>query len=140
MITDKIKINSNIYMTQEEKDLLFKDLCARLPYDPFVKIGNNPNPFRISQRIKWTWSYGEVENIFDNLKPYLRPMSSMTKEEKHDCIAFARTCAIKGIYQLVDFTIPNPNFVDWLNKHHFDYRGLIEKGLAIKAPEGMYNI
>lgn len=109
-------------MTQEEKQLLLKDLSARLPYDPFIKIGENPHAFKLSQRVRWIYSYGRVENMFDNTKPYLRPMSSMTEEE----------CKEVGEHITIYDT------VDWMNEHHFDYRGLIPMGLAIEAPEGMY--
>ena len=58
------------------------------------------------------------------LEPYLRPMSSMSEEEYQE---FG--------YDVLRYT---PREFDWLNAHHFDYRGLIEKGLALEAPEGMY--
>ena len=64
------------------------------------------------------------------VKPYLRPMSSMTEEEKAE---YHSLCdSYYGIY------FDTVDSIDWLNAHHFDYRGLIEKGLAIEAPEGMY--
>ena len=72
-------------MTQEDKNLLLKDLFARLLYNPFVRVGNNPNPFKINHRLMWTLQYGNnktIEDLFKNIKPYLRPMSSMTEEEK----------------------------------------------------------
>ena len=62
-----------------------------------------------------------------DIKPYLRPMSSMTEDE--------------GVE--LDNTVIMGNYgddADWLNAHHFDYRGLIKKGLALEAPEGMYKI
>jgi hypothetical protein len=59
-------------------------------------------------------------------------MSSMTEEE--GLIAEEMGCETT----LEDWQ--KVNYIDWLNAHHFDYRGLIEKGLAIEAPEGMYNI
>lgn len=61
----------------------------------------------------------------ENIKPYLRPMSSMTKEEK------------KEYNKLLCWRSPKKVF-DWLNAHHFDYRGLIKKGLALEAPKEMY--
>ena len=71
----------------------------------------------------------EPENILTkhgiSIKPYLRPMSSMTNEEKTYYFAINE----------------NPvTCIDWLNSHHFDYRGLIEKNLAINAPDDMYSI
>ena len=70
--------------------------------------------------------------------PYLRSMSNMTEEEKAEYTSY---CFEQPFLQK-DKT-PNlgsvPMCIDWLNAHHFDYRGLIEKGLALEAPEGMYD-
>ena len=129
-------------MTQEEKELLLRDLCARLPYG--VKIMFSSNGFH------WDWeqTLNDISQCEDGeyvingwgihgIKPYLRPMSSMTEEERKE---FNSSCVIiydeiKG--KTILYTIET---IDWLNAHHFDYRGLIEKGLALEAPEGMYNI
>ena len=112
-------------MTQEDKELLLKDICARLPYG--VKVNNEiQGDFEV---------YGFCENyIFvrtttshadfsiENIKPYLFPLSSMTKEQEKE-----------WLYTLSsDYNITY-NTVEWCNKNHFDYRGLIEKGLAIDA-------
>ena len=128
-------------MTQENKELLLKDLCVRLPYGVKVHINspieeqNSMELFDVnfdSKRIgvnNEKWAFRAIPIIDDEdeekvVKPYLRPMSSMTEEER------------KYLQKL-----PFPyDFVDWLNKHHFDYRGLIEKGLALEAPEGMYKL
>ncbi len=126
-------------MTKEERELLLIDLSARLPYR--VKCIN----------IRWPRDgYVEISNIDTNrqkvqifedwcdindCKPYLRPLSSMTEEERKEYKRIAPGLVIyDGIH------IPNVPRIDWLNAHHFDYRGLIEKGLALVAPEGMYNI
>ena len=86
----------------------------------------------------------------DYIKPYLRPMPSMTDEEKKEFIRNAGYEVEESIngrhyeYYLKDFcgTEDNPyvnvDAIDWLNERHFDYRCLIEKGLALEAPEGMY--
>ena len=66
------------------------------------------------------------------LKPYLRPMLSMTEEEKEE---YNKTENL-SLFDLHHY--PTIKSFDWLNAHHFDYRGLIEKGLALEAPEGMY--
>ena len=132
-------------MTPEEKELLFKDLCGRLPYGVKVKYPGNEtmeirgidSPSRTFSLVKWgEWNYTAVpicEAVWDGegaqeFKPYLRPMSSMTEEER------AKKDELFGSYILDN----NPAYIDWLNAHHFDYRGLIEKGLALEAPEGMY--
>ena len=69
------------------------------------------------------------------IKPYLRPMSSMTAEEN---IEYQKRVKV---IQDIDRTLhwcQTIESVDWLNEHHFDYRGLIEKGFALEAPEYMY--
>lgn len=128
-------------MTQEEKQLLLIDLCARLPYGVIV---DNPNPaggawdevVNIDTPTKTvTLLYdGRVFSI-DSVKPYLRPMSSMTEEEKKEYHAIDSRAYIC----LEDIAhIPAADRIDWLNAHHFDYRGLIEKSLALIAPQEMY--
>ena len=109
-------------MTQEEKQLLLKDLCARLPYG--VKFqGEDSNVYTLDAANYFAL---QVEGVV--FKPYLRPMSSMTMEEKREYIPVGR-----------GMSPDNPSVLaDWLNEHYFDYRGLIEKGLALEAPEGMY--
>ena len=109
-------------MTQEEKQLLLKDLCSRLPYG--VKFqGEDSNVYTLDAANYFAL---QVEDVV--FKPYLRPMSSMTEEERQD---FAHYVAHGNNSVALDF-------VDWCNAHHFDHRGLIGKGLALEAPEGMY--
>ena len=117
-------------MTQEDKKLLLKDLCARLPYGVQCEMGG-------AKYGPYTFGGGDhdVRDLFDGrlFKPYLRPMSSMTEEEVEEYFMIdARTHLDNGK------EVPNMDEIDWLNAHHFDYRGLIEKGLALEAPEGMY--
>ena len=131
-------------MTQEEKQVLLKDLCARLPYGVkcFCKWSKEvPNGTVGCIQELSTFLLDELE-IMDNpeydcqvseIKPYLRPMSSMTEEElfnyKHlDLLNYSND----------GFEMPNFHSIDWLLSHRFDYRGLIEKELALEAPEGMY--
>ena len=71
-----------------------------------------------------------VETVY-HIKPYLRPISSITEEEKE---YFGIPFTSEGLVTLTDTV----ECMDWLNAHHFDYRGLIEKGLALEAPKGMY--
>ena len=117
-------------MTQQEKELLLKDLCARLPYGVKVKTPYD-NAFMLGIVKRSSVKKQGYTDFVTNrgnypvscIKPYLRSMSSMTEEEAKD-------------YNL---KYVNSDIVDWLNAHHFDYRGLIEKNLALEAPEGMYN-
>ena len=131
-------------MTQEEKQLLFKDLCGRLPYGVICKLSAKDANVSITEKL----DLGGLEHfIFGTMDvlPYLRPMSSMTEEEKE---------YIKNRWCYNDWDIDGPSslwrekidvedaegIIDYFNEHHFDYRGLIEKGLALEAPEGMYKI
>ena len=129
-------------MTQEDKELLLKDLCARLPCRVKIKL------------IRWideglyintTLEPDDIERLHNDkegaieIKPYLFPLSSMTEEQK-------KYIADRwGINEESDFEI-NPDwgeyivelgdiidYIDWLNENYFDYRGLIEKELAIDA-------
>ena len=136
-------------MTQEDRQLLIKDLCTRLPYG--VMMGNKTlkeTSYRLSGR---DIDEAEFDDEFDDL-PYLRPMLSMTDEdfqELHNLCphsAFNKTNVpgwIVGIsgseYGRTSRVDEISNFIEWLNAHYFDYRNLIEKGLALEAPEGMYN-
>ena len=114
-------------MTQEEKELVIKDLCGRLSYRLIIKCNDG---FRQSKEKLVSIDVGNELIDYDwrltDIKPYLRPMSSMTEEERQE-------------YGLVLCDELSINQFDWLNAHHFDYRGLIPKGLALEAKEGMYN-
>ena len=125
-------------MTQSDKELLLKDLCARLPYNVKVKVecGDIPyGPTVLSKLdIKRKVALFDFEVRIENCKPYLHPMSSMTEEE---CIELGN---INATIENISEVIPNVPYyievacskqIDWLNAHYFDYRGLIEKGLAI---------
>ena len=132
-------------MSSEEKELLLKDLCARLPYKPicFKKITNciPGNSVLLEEDIysfrtgkPTVADYGQhdyYKTVILELKPYLRLKISMTEEEKEE---YHKLCD-----SYYDIFFDSVESIDWLNSHHFDYRGLIEKGLAIEAPEGMYN-
>ena len=138
-------------MTQEDKELLLKDLCARLPYDVMCQTDENGKIHKLKGINKhkgiWWYEFDGFRNIKPP-KPYLRPMSSMTEEEKRDFPVpyyfewidsnFSLLCSNDEICASIGFD-EMYEIMDWLNAHHFDYRGLIEKGLALEAPEGMYN-
>ena len=123
-------------MTQEYKELLLKDLCARLPYKTIVQINgcgmwnlrgvDHDDSAELRDRvIVWYGkNYPSSKNSFPiiNCKPYLFPLSSMTEEQQINLTKFVAN-GINGENILYD----------WYNKNHFDYRGLIPMGLAIDA-------
>lgn len=132
--------------------LLEIDLCSRLPHMTLmVKWGNeNYNIIDVGfgrvTVLKPFMSYTAGSPLIREVKPYLRPMSSMTEEEKKeigellDASIEIDTDGNISYFSGSDF-IPCSDYhiyIDYLNAHHFDYRGLIPKGLALEAPEGMY--
>ena len=121
-------------MTQENsKQLLLKDLCARLPYKIKISIPelftNKEQVETLNEIFKGNDDLYRVNDsgiLIENIKPYLFPLSSMTEEEK---------LMYEGLMIGTDNISYMLDVIDWLNSHHFDYRGLIEKGLAIDASE-----
>ena len=125
-------------MEQKSKELLIKDLCARLHYGVKCKILET-NEVKILGAIQYDgentlfdfWEddqkikYG-YQLYLSEFKPCLLPISSMTEEQKSQ-YSFFLTRIIDGY----DSSL----LIDWLNKNHFDYRGLIERGLAIDATD-----
>ncbi len=109
-------------MTQEDKELLLKDLCARLPYGVAVELDEK---FRFNKGTRPLVK--ELLDLYcvEGMKPYLRPMSSMTEEEKN----------IYEYNKNSNVEVVRIALFNWLNAHHFDYRGLIDKGLAIAVTE-----
>ena len=118
-------------MTQEDKELLLKDLCARLPYYPRVKVWLKDGTTE-EGALDLEHNYGDVlrdafyYNNIVKIKPYLFPFSSMTEEQKKEYQYITERWMYDPAYSISDST-------DWLNKNHFDYRDLIKKGLAIDA-------
>ena len=128
-------------MTQEDKELLLKDLCSRLPYGVKVKVVNddillynNEEGFIVGKEsINDDCFVIQCNNdsyvlSYADFKPYLLPLSSMTAEQKKEYQYITERWMYDTSYSISDS-------IDWLNKNHFDYRGLIEKGLAIDATE-----
>lgn len=137
-------------MTQEQKELLLKDLCARLPYKVkcLVSFDNGdkhimtlktglPNSFG-----RWDFYNDNCSGCSNNFKPYLRSMSSMTEEEKEN---------LQSLHDIIsdenygDGYSPSAwdaitEWEDYCNSRYLDYRGLIPMGLALPAKEGMYNL
>ena len=128
-------------MTKEDKQLLLQDLCARLPYGVNFQLHNSQgNTFDFYIGVNTSNAVGKLLMLTDNCKPYLRPMSSITDEERIEMREYCDSQP-RLIHNIgVAGQIHSPNVIDFLNTHHFDYRGLIEKGLALEAPEGMYSV
>jgi hypothetical protein len=147
-------------MTQEEKELLLKDLSARLPYGVLCDMGlEYPLPLqrifvdRLDGILLDFYEDGDDYQVYlTEVKPHLRPMSSMTDEELNEMkalcsiyiptdsptIGFEDYGILVFTHHLTNNTYSfklNIDIIDWLNKNMFDYRGLIDKGLAVKATE-----
>lgn len=143
-------------MTKEEKELLLKDLAARLPYGVFCAgttyelddDGERYIPVKVKDTLTEMHNYkletasvrlGLISSCkLETVEPYLRPMSSMTEGE---CIELDN---IEATIENISEVIPNAPYyievvsskqIDWLNAHHFDFHNLIEKGLAIEVTE-----
>lgn len=120
-------------MEQKDKELLIKDLCARVPYHTKVSKaywvaydGKFELEWDKKELTSSLLNYIEEEDAWEHIKPYLRSMSSMTEKEKEE---------YKHLVAFGGSSTGAANFVDWLNARHFDYRGLIEKNLAIEITE-----
>lgn len=145
-------------MTQEDKELLLKDLCGRLPYKVICNVKyilNNETTYGediekectdVVKRInfdnhtvytEWLRDESDIEDI----KPYLRPMSSMTDEELIEFLGIkGRNLNLEELktfrekeFAIVSTLSSYSKHIDWLNTHYFDYRGLIPMGLAIEV-------
>lgn len=140
-------------MKQEDKELLLRDLCAILPYGVKVSyIADDyehdvvsihtqlKNAVRINGK-RPSSKYDKGPEIVESwtdvkcIKPYLYPLSSMTKEQKRELHNIQGVLTVD--FELEEYKMvhlfQSQNVIDWLNKNHFDYRGLIAKGLAIDA-------
>lgn len=125
-------------MTQENKKLLTKDLCARIPYGVIVNVNGMSNV-----KLASVSCYREISvddgstNLYSisEVKPYLFPFSSMTETQCYELASILsdfQDCW-KYIKTPIPLSICNFEQIDWFNRNHIDYRGLIEKGLAIDA-------
>lgn len=133
-------------MTNEEKELLLKDLCARLPYgvkassqtshleintiDGYFVDGDGSKMFHLSEPDFW--------QTVDCFQYYLRPMSSMIDEEREEFRKVGGVMSYSPQHDTWAISAFAPEAYDWLNAYQFDYRGLIEMGLALEAKEDMY--
>ena len=142
-------------MKEEEKEILLEEFCSRLPYgvkvlwngnegEQVVKIynvklyGNGFEDYIINGLQQPEPGYECSLRIDDNVKLYLRPISSMTEDERQE---YMNLCySLCDFIDNTDYLYPVYHITNWLNAHHFDYRGLIEKKLALEAPENLYEI
>lgn len=144
-------------MTQEKKDLLLKDLCSRLPYGVKVEIKYYDDAWKLLAIYTNGTTYAArdigypIETYFENCKPYLFPLSSMTEEQRVElyktlCLGYESHYHLSKEWEDFNDSIDNNDLFlpaswvsdlnkmySWLNKKHFDYRGLIPMGLAIDA-------
>ena len=134
-------------MDKLDKELLFQDLCARLPYGVriYTKEGNKDTSFILKiTDLNWIFEDNRIDEMYehDGWKPYLRPMSSMTEEERNELESITFPLMEKdwdgnenpACIRWIDI----PKYMDFILSHYFDYCGLIEKGLALEAKDGMY--
>lgn len=148
-------------MIEKDKQLLLVDLCARVPHHSKGHVVNACNGAECDEWLTCA-TFPMFTSITNNSRLYLRSMSSMTDEEKEElkskCIHTETEedwegvrCDVWGIQILDKYdtrrwdnpiwpSTINMDAIDWLNKHHFDYRGLIEKDLALEAPSDMYKM
>ena len=123
-------------MTQEDKQLLLVDLCSRLPYEVMCQMKDEMRFIgEESPYYNYILSERHIELFRRHkgfyIKPYLRPMSSMTEEEEKEICQFMKDYnLLPGLNKAAVFC---GEITDWLNKKMFDYRGLISKDLAIST-------
>ena len=116
-------------MTKEDKDLLLKDIYARIPYGvegccEGETFRTTPLHWYAEYEVGYSINYMIIKNGW---RPYLFPLSSMTEEQKTELmeLMYKADTPFGAIFS------ENIDYFDWLNKHHFDYRNLIDKNLAI---------
>lgn len=128
-------------MTPQDKKLVINDLCARLPYDvichtsvgDYRLLGIDGYDVHLGSPV-YDVGDGYFDLEWEEVKPYLRSvsLSNMTMEECYEYDKFVNSNSIFEYKNAADW-------IRWLNKHHFDYNGLIESGLALEAPERLYD-
>ena len=111
----------------EERNLVFKDLCGRIPYHVKVYLEDaiDPTPF-CENHLKHFWGY-------TNVKPYLFPISSMSEDLKNKLYTNLTKLELKAINDEIEHSVVTAFEIDFYHKHHIDYRGIIPMGLAIDA-------
>ena len=141
------KTDVDIKYSQEDKELLLKDICGRLPYGVKVLVDNKHwcdfdghTPSKITFDNSYRLLFLGVELGY--VKPYLFPLSSMNEDQKKELQKLRWNFDGDDISNSESYYSEHADYVthlecysliDWLNKNHFDYRGLIDKGLALDA-------
>ena len=122
----------------EYKKELKADLASRIPYGVMVQAKGWDKPIDIREL--------DLNRVFAKStefpKPYLRPLSSMTEEEKKEYDGFTQYFEANNLPNYHGYFVEDDmvgDFIDWLNAHHLDYRELIRLGEALEAPKDMYN-
>ena len=162
MKKDDIIETFNLLQTDEKTKKVFDaDISARIPYRLHCCVYNFDRVVWEEDDILYNYDLGgncQTLKIlrehgaclmYYQIRPYLRPMSSMTEDEKNElhnnseekwanALDFSLSPVSAGEVSVELESIAEAADIDWLYSHHFDFRGLIEKGLAIEAPEDMY--
>lgn len=142
-------------MTREDSHLLFEDLSARLPYEVWVKHPEDEQPVLLvalgkvgsyltcrvmpnSTHTQYGLAAYDIAPSIEFVKPYLRPLSSMTNEEKKEYLLLSENLIDDWEVKPESCSYFMQKLNKWLLIHHFDINGLIPKGLALKAPDDMY--
>ena len=128
-------------MTQEDKDLLLKDICSRIPYGVKCQCFDERTIATLTgvksksdlyfDELDWKEFDGIVK--IDYCKPYLFPLSSMTEEQKEEFNTQSLKLQLQVIDEEIMYEKATEFEVDFYNKHHLDWRGLIPNGLANDA-------
>lgn len=118
-------------MTKENRELLFIDLCGRLPYGVKIKVVGYDDEFNDVEVLDCYYLH-HVKNKYYRIRPYLFPMSSMTEEQKKELWEIGWSSQLCGRFDIMSY-LDCLRLMEWLNKNHFDYRGLIPQGLALDA-------
>ena len=124
-------------MTNEDKLPLLKDLSARLPYKVIVERTYIPENNGYTCELS-SYTLDFITNDKWDIKPYLRSLSSMTEEEREEFRMLGGVMSYSPQHNTWALCAFAPEAYDYLNAHHFDYRGLISMGLALEAPDDMY--
>lgn len=131
-------------MTKENRELLFIDLCGRLPYSVMVEVVDSSIVGNINKfyDVLDCYHLNKVKKEHYSIRPYLYPLSSMTEEQKNELAKMSWSLLSWGITNKRAEIITHFDclfLINWLIRNNFDYMGLIPKGLAIDATgKGIY--